>query len=78
MDLQEDEDFEKAWQANRHIWESTKNLAKAMFYAGQAKAQVVPDGYKVIPANYECVWCGCTELDGWTDEAILAAAQETK
>lgn len=39
MDLQKDEDFEKAWQENRHIWESTKNLAKAMFYAGQAKAQ---------------------------------------
>ena len=39
----EDEDFEKAWQENRHIWESTKNLAKAMFYAGQAKAQAVPE-----------------------------------
>ena len=39
MDLQKDEDFEKAWQENRHIWESTKNLAKAMFYAGQAKSQ---------------------------------------
>ena len=45
MDLQKDEDFEKAWQENRHIWESTKNLAKAMFYAGQAKAQAVPDGF---------------------------------
>ena len=45
MDLQKDEDFEKAWQENHHIWESTKNLAKAMFYAGQAaKAQAVPEG----------------------------------
>jgi len=43
MDLQKDEDFEKAWQENRHIWESTKNLAKAMFCAGQAKAQAVPE-----------------------------------
>ena len=51
MDLQKDEDFEKAWQENRHIWESTKNLAKAMFYAGQAKAQAVPEGYKVVPVN---------------------------
>ena len=49
MDLQKDEDFEKAWQENRHIWESTKNLAKAMFYAGQAKAQAVPDGFVVVP-----------------------------
>lgn len=42
MDIQKGEDFEEAWQENRHIWESTKNLAKAMFYAGQAKAQAVP------------------------------------
>ena len=42
MDIQKDEDFEKSWQENRPIWESTKNLAKAMFYAGQAKSQAVP------------------------------------
>ncbi len=48
MDIQKDEDFEKAWQENRHIWESTKNLAKAMFYAGQAKAQAVPDGFVLV------------------------------
>ena len=34
-----------------------------------AKAQAVHDGYKVVPVNYECVWCGCTEIDGWTDES---------
>lgn len=45
MDIQKDEDFEKAWRENRHIWESTKNLARAMFYAGQAKAQAVPEGF---------------------------------
>ena len=49
MDLQKDEDFEKAWQENRHIWESTKNLAKAMFYAGQAKAQAIPEGFVLVP-----------------------------
>lgn len=49
MNLQKDEDFEKAWQENRHIWESTKNLAKAMFYAGQAKAQAVPEGFVLVP-----------------------------
>ena len=47
MDIQKDEDFEKAWRENRHIWESTKNLANAMFYAGQAKA--VPEGFVVVP-----------------------------
>ena len=49
MDLQKDEDFEKSWQENRHIWESAKDLARAMFYAGQAKAQAVPDGFVVVP-----------------------------
>ena len=48
MDLQKDEDFEKSWQENRHIWESTKDLARAMFYAGQAKAQAVPDGFVLV------------------------------
>ena len=57
MDLQKDEDFEKAWQENRHIWESTKNLAKAMFYAGQAKAQAVPEGFVLVPKeNISCYW----------------------
>lgn len=49
----------------------------AWFMWQAAKAQSVPDGYKVVPVNYECAWCGCTELDGWTDEAMLEA-QETK
>lgn len=49
MDLQKDEDFEKSWQENRHIWESTKDLARAMFYAGQAKAQAVPEGFVLVP-----------------------------
>ena len=40
-----------------------------------AKAQAVPDGYKVVPVNYECVWCGCTELDGWTDETMIEALE---
>ena len=42
-----------------------------------AKAQAVPDGYKVVPVNYECAWCGCTELDGWTDEAMIEAQEPT-
>lgn len=41
-----------------------------------AKAQAVPDGYKVVPVNYECVWCGCTELDGWTDETMTEAQEQ--
>lgn len=41
-----------------------------------AKAQAIPDGYKVVPVNYECVWCGCTELDGWADEAMIEAQEK--
>ncbi len=40
-----------------------------------AKAQAVPDGFVVVPVNYECVWCGCTELDGWTDETMIEAQE---
>ena len=54
MDLQKDEDFEKAWQENHHIWESTKNLAKAMFYAGQAKAQAV---LEIKPSRHVTLTC---------------------
>ncbi|ENU65007.1 hypothetical protein [Acinetobacter baumannii] len=33
------DNFEEAWKANRHVWESTKNLAKAMYLAGQQSQQ---------------------------------------
>lgn len=56
MDIQSDKDFEKSWQENRHIWESTKNLAKAMFYAGQAKAQAVPEGFVLVSAEQMSQW----------------------
>lgn len=34
------------------------------------------EGYKLVPVNYECVWCGCTELDGWTNEAMIGACDD--
>ena len=43
-----------------------------------SKSQAVPVGYKVVPVNYECAWCGCTELDGWTDEAMIEAQEQDK
>ena len=53
-------------------------LRESHFTAWQAaKAQAVPDGYKVVPVNYECVWCGCTELDEWTDETMIEAQEPT-
>ena len=78
MDIQKDDDFEE-WYENHKPVLLVENIIKGTARAAwqAAKAQAVPKGYKVVPANYECVWCGCTELDGWTDEAMLAA-QESK
>ncbi len=41
-----------------------------------AKASAVPDGFKVVPVNYECAWCGCTELGGFSDEAMIEAQEQ--
>ena len=38
--------FEEAWKENRHVWESTKNLAKAMYLAGQQSRQAEVDQLK--------------------------------
>lgn len=35
--------FEEAWKENRHVWESTKNLAKAMYLTGQQSRQAEID-----------------------------------
>lgn len=39
-----------------------------------AKAIAVPEGFKVVPINYECAWCGCTELGGFSDETRIKQA----
>ena len=85
MDLQKDEDFEKAWQENRHIWESTKNLAKAMFYAGQAKAKAIPDGFVLVAKKSvehwyldegESLWMD--EPDNWLCDMDVGDVQEVE
>lgn len=35
--------FDNAWKENRHVWESTKNLAKAMYLAGAQSRQAEID-----------------------------------
>lgn len=45
-----------------------------MWQAWQASAKRV--GYKLVPVNYECVWCGCTELGGWADEAMIGICDD--
>ena len=68
MDIQ-DKAF-KEWfaQYENNIEYASEKIA---WDSWQAKTQAVPEGYKVVPVNYECVWCGCTELDGWADETMI-------
>ncbi|HAV3054096.1 TPA: hypothetical protein JH928_003651 [Acinetobacter baumannii] len=44
--------FEEVWKENRHVWESTKNLAKAMYLAGEEAQQA-----KVEEANAKAQMC---------------------
>lgn len=86
MDMQKEREAFKAWF--KKVYLGIDNLAnrgdegaiarRDYAYIGwqAAKAQAIPDGYKVVPVNYECVWCGCTELDGWTDEAMIEAQEK--
>ena len=77
MDIEKEREAFSRWVLthpdNLDITSYEENI---MFDAWQAaKAKAIPGGYKVVPVNYECVWCGCTELDGWTDEAMLEAQE---
>ena len=79
MDIEKEREAFSRWVLthpdNLDITSYEENI---MFDAWQAaKAQAIPDRYKVVPVNYECVWCGCTELDGWTDEAMLEAQEQS-
>ena len=38
--------FEEAWKQNRHVWESTKCLAQAMYLAGEQHQQSKVDELK--------------------------------
>lgn len=38
--------FEDAWKQNRHVWESTKCLAQAMYLAGHESRQTEVDELK--------------------------------
>lgn len=91
MGIEKEREYFEAWYCRKHTGLKQSDLAKfrtlssysfsdslkinISWEAWQA-AKAVPDGYKVVPVNYECVWCGCTELDGWTDEAMLEAQEQ--
>ena len=79
MHLQKEREAFEAWFIENGIPIDTDfNVAKRAFEAGAAwqAAKAIPDGYKVVPVNYECAWCGCTELDGLTDETMIEAQEQ--
>ena len=82
-DIQKEREAFEAWL------KSLNENGRTTYFLGQestvaweawqaAKAQAVPEGYKVVPVNYECVWCGCTELDGWADETMIEAQEQNQ
>lgn len=88
MDIQKEREAFEAWFESRydaHFMQFALDLdlyvdkhTQTCWEAWQAAtAQAAPDGYKVVPVNYECVWCGCTELDGWADETMIEAQEPT-
>jgi len=45
--------FEEAWKQNRHVWESTKCLAQAMYLAGEQHQQSKVDELQKRVDNLE-------------------------
>lgn len=57
--------FEDAWKQNRHVWESTKCLAQAMYLAGEQHHQSkVDDLQKRVDAALEIAKQGIRKQGG--------------
>ena len=69
------EKFEEAWKENRHVWESTKNLAKAMYLAGEEAQQAKVEGleHKVKCEREISLFADklCCELQKRIDDSIF-------
>ena len=89
MDIEKDSNREafEAWFESRYDANFMQFALDLDFYVDKhtqtsweawqaAKARAVPEWFVVVPVNYECAWCGCTELDGWTDEAMIEAQEK--
>ena len=58
--------FEEAWKQNRHVWESTKCLAQAMYLAGEQHQQSkVDELQKRVDAAFRVL----SKLNALDDEA---------
>ena len=65
--------FEEAWKQNRHVWESTKCLAQAMYFAGEKHQQSKVDE---LQKRVEAAMRYSAELlaDRHMDDVLLARA----
>lgn len=67
--------FEEAWKENRHVWESSKNLAKAMYLAGQQSRQAeVEEKDKRIESQSNCIENLVVRKSDYLDKVTKAIA----
>ncbi|WEE38599.1 hypothetical protein [Acinetobacter sp. TAC-1] len=78
--------FEEAWKENRHVWESSKNLAKAMYLAGQQSRQaevdflsaqlgIKRDQIKSFESEIKKAWQAVEEKDKRIEEVLFVIAR---
>lgn len=74
--------FDDAWKENRHVWESTKNLAKAMYLAGAQSKQAEIDECKEVASSIEDAYLRektkVDELRKRIDDALRAMEAESE
>ncbi|MFW1826431.1 hypothetical protein [Acinetobacter sp. ULE_I092] len=68
--------FEEAWKENRHVWESSKNLAKAMYLAGQQSQQAEVDQLNKVLDERTKEWLEAIKLGTYFQEAAKPLKDE--
>ncbi|MDI9659405.1 hypothetical protein QM260_05895 [Acinetobacter nosocomialis] len=68
------DEFEEAWKQNRHVWESTKNLAKAMYLSGQqsqqAKVEELQNDVSIMLNSHKRMSVGLLQQQSMIEELI--------
>lgn len=70
--------FEEAWKENRHVWESSKNLAKAMYLAGQQSRQAELDQLNEVLDERTKEWLEAIKLGTYFQEAAKPLKDEVE
>lgn len=74
--------FEEAWKQNRHVWESTKCLAQAMYLAGeqhqQSKVDELTQHIKRLESKLDSLGSDRQGLVGQVDELQLKLGEDNR